>query len=81
MGAVSGWSQEKIQGRGRWAHPDSCKRYMKHGRYLKELSRLSKQQIDAAKREQVWLVQHLPALLLKSRKRARNWQCFVWFLA
>ena len=39
---------DQIQGRGRWGHQKSVARYMKPGRYLRELSKSSAQQKDRA---------------------------------
>eukprot|EP00972_Heterocapsa_arctica_P030384 4474597-Heterocapsa_arctica.AAC.1 len=48
--AVDGFSMKYIQVCGRWKHWSSCTRYMKHGRYLRRLSALSKDHFCTARR-------------------------------
>ena len=46
--AVCGVPQAEIKSRGMWGHDKSVARYMKHGRYLRELHKLTQEQSKAA---------------------------------
>ena len=52
-----------IQARGRWVHAKSVQRYKKPARYLRELAKLTPQQMRSAIEEAAYLEATLPALI------------------